>query len=72
MVVEKPNIAGGVCKIPEELAKEFAGDLRIIGGHGGTGGIALSDKFLGNRELLRKLSQSFEVVLVPKEFIQSP
>ena len=71
MVVEKPNMAGGVCRIPEELAKEFAGDLRIIGGPG-TGGIALSDRFLGNKELLRKVSQSFEVILVPKEFIKGP
>lgn len=53
-----------------ELIKEFEGDLTLVSGYGHPGGVALEEKLLANRELLRKLTKNFGVLLTPKEFVQ--
>ncbi len=53
--------------IPQELLKEFKGDMRIII-DGPTQGIwMMPEEFERNLDVIKKFGKNFEAVLIPKE-----
>lgn len=56
-------------RIPEDLAKEFGRELRVVVRHPWTVGIPVLERLL-RAEVLRKVLEDFDVILIPKEVIR--
>ncbi|MDK2927254.1 MAG: hypothetical protein PWR31_944 [Bacillota bacterium] len=56
-------------RIPEDLAKEFGRELRVVVRHPWTVGISVPERLL-RAEVLREVLKDFDVILTPKEVIR--
>jgi hypothetical protein len=61
-----------IIKIPGDLVREFKGDIRImVPDDGQTTGIWLPPhEMLMNPDLVKKLSENFEPIFIPKESLE--